>query len=370
MQEERSRRASLSWRPSSRTQSPIRIWRRGAGAAPRGRAHRSRIRTMQQSGTAAEIRRRITGALGLRADLHVHSSYSHDVPGLPAFSPRALYDLAVERGMGLFTLTDHDTLDGFLALQRELRSVYGNHPPIPLISGVELKVCDPAVGHTIHLNVLGLTQEQMIDLMRRAHNVEAFVGYCRDRGLFHVYNHPFWFERGERANLGAVESLIERLPVIELNAGRIRELNARTEELARRYSKPVVAASDTHTGQIGKSFTVAPGKSAAEFLENVLGGQAQVFPQHIAFREFLAEISLTVDLFLQGMTRQAELPLPKGIDPRTEFWGRMLGRRWLFQRPLTRRGLGAIFKLLARPPAQAFIREQHRMLLRLDEGQC
>ena len=58
----------------------------------------------------------------MKADLHVHSSFSHDVPSIPEFSPRALYDRAVERGMGFFTLTDHDTMEGIEDLRRSRRT--------------------------------------------------------------------------------------------------------------------------------------------------------------------------------------------------------------------------------------------------------
>jgi predicted metal-dependent phosphoesterase TrpH len=303
----------------------------------------------------------------MRADLHVHSNYSYDVPNLPEFSPRALYDRAVESGMGLFALTDHDTLDGFLALRRELRDAYGDRPPIPLLSGVEIKVCDPAVGHTIHVNVLGLAPEQFVELTRRTRSVDAILAYCREHGLFHVYDHPFWFERGERPAPGAVEALIARFPVIELNGGRIRELNARTEQLARRHGKPLLAASDTHTGRVGKSFTRAPGDGADSYLASILAGRGEPCPDHMTSATLLAEISHTVDLVLQGIARYSRLPLPSGADWRTRLWGRILGPRWLYRRRLPRRGVGRLLKFLARTPVHAFIRGQRRMLLRLEE---
>jgi predicted metal-dependent phosphoesterase TrpH len=303
----------------------------------------------------------------IRADLHVHSNYSYDVPNLPEFSPRALYDRAVEVGMNLFTLTDHDTMDGFLALRRELRGVHGDRPPIPLLSGVEIKVRDPAVGHTIHVNVLGLTPEQFAELTSRTRSVDAILAYCREHGLFHAYDHPFWFERGERPGPGAVEALVRRFPVIELNGGRIRELNARTEQLARRYGKPLLAASDTHTGRVGKSFTRAPGDGADAYLASILAGRGEPCPDHMTAATLVAEISHTVDLVLQGIERYSRLPLPSGADRRTRILGRVLGPHWLYRRRLPRRGMGGLLKLLARTPAHAFIRSQHRMLLRLEE---
>ena len=43
----------------------------------------------------------------LAIDLHVHSNRSDGT-----FSPSALVDYAMEKGLGAFALTDHDTVEG------------------------------------------------------------------------------------------------------------------------------------------------------------------------------------------------------------------------------------------------------------------
>ena len=54
-----------------------------------------------------------------RFDLHTHSTRSDG-----RFSPTELVDLAVEQGVSLFALTDHDTLDGIVeASQRAVEHV-------------------------------------------------------------------------------------------------------------------------------------------------------------------------------------------------------------------------------------------------------
>jgi len=306
------------------------------------------------------------GNAGAMADLHVHSCYSHDVPNLPDFSPRALYARAVALGMGFFTLTDHDTLDGIEALQAELTKEFGGQPPIPVIPGVELKVRDPQVGHTIHVNVLGLDRRQMQALVARSMSVEHFVAYCRAEGLFHAYNHPFWFERGERPNLTAIDRLVALFPVIELNAGRIQELNSRTVAMARRHGKPVIATSDTHTGQLGKSFTLASGETAAAFLAEILAGRGKPFPTHIDFRSFLWEVSQTVDLFFRGAPLpRGERVLPSWSGRASRLLGRLIESRTLHRTRVSRRGMAALLKVSARAPAYYFIRQQRRMLPRL-----
>ena len=304
----------------------------------------------------------------MKADIHVHSNYSLDVPNLPEFSPRALYERAREQGLGFFTLTDHDTMQGVEELRRELKAAYGDQLPIPVVPGVELKVFDPAVGHTIHINVLGLSRSQMRRLMKRRNSVERFTAYCREQNLFHVYNHPLWFERGERASLKTVDRLIRRFPVIELNAGRIRELNVRTAALARLHGKPMVAASDTHIGHVGKSYTEVEADTPTAFFAGVLEGRGRPVPSHFGLPEFFHELSETVDLWLRRMPSPVpKRSVPQGIKDRYWLANRILGRR-LLTRAFLPRALGATLKFAARATAYFFIRQQRRMLLRLGES--
>ena len=108
-----------------------------------------------------------------KADLHLHSNFSYDVLNLPELSPRALYDKAVAKGMGFFCLTDHDTMKGYEALRAELAREFGDQPPIPLISGVEIKVKDPKIRHTVHVNVLGLDRRDWGSSARRRRSHRA-----------------------------------------------------------------------------------------------------------------------------------------------------------------------------------------------------
>jgi predicted metal-dependent phosphoesterase TrpH len=303
-----------------------------------------------------------------KADLHLHSSYSYDVLNLPELSPRALYDKAVALGMDFFVLTDHETLKGVEALLIELRDEYGECPPIPVISGIEMKVKDPAIGHTVHINVLGLDRRQMGQLARRRRSMERFLGYCREQDLFHAYNHPFWFERGERGDPETILWLIKQFPLVELNAGRIPTLNRRTLDLARRYGKEVIAASDSHTGQVAKAYTMAPGETPLEFLHNILRGASVSVPHNLSFRNFMQEIHETMDLvfvsqeaFLPKRTFLKQTPVARWLA-RSALGSELLMR----PRPL-KRGVQAAMSVIACAPAYAFILQQRRMHWRLGE---
>ena len=78
----------------------------------------------------------------MKIDLHMHTTASDGV-----LSPRALVDFAVERGVTLMAVTDHDTFDGADSLR-------GVDTPIPVLTGVELSMKDMK---GLHLLGYGLT---------------------------------------------------------------------------------------------------------------------------------------------------------------------------------------------------------------------
>jgi predicted metal-dependent phosphoesterase TrpH len=305
---------------------------------------------------------------GKKADLHLHSHVSHDVLNLPELSPRALYDKAVEQGMGFFTLTDHGTMRGIEALRRELDREFDGHPPIPVISGIEMKIRDAGVGHTIHVNVLGLNPRQMLELARRRKSIDRFLDFCRKEDLYHAYNHPFWFERGERATLETITELIDRFPVIELNAGRIPQLNRRTLGIARRFGKQVIATSDSHTGGIGRAYAIAPGETAEEFLQNIRIGASRVVPSSISFRKFTEEIRETIDLvFLRQSAFNIKTSFLKENPLARRIARATLGSNLIMRPRPWKRAVGRAMQVIAYPPAYAYILRQRQMHWQLGE---
>lgn len=306
-----------------------------------------------------------------KADLHLHSSFSGDVPDLPELSPRALYNKAVALGMDYFTLTDHDTMKGVRALAQELAREFGQQPPIPLVPGVELKVRDPLIGHTVHINVLNLNTRQLRELGRRRRSMGSFLAYCREQRLYHAYNHPFWFERRERPCLETILALIAEFPVVELNAGRIPEVNRRTARLARHQGKHLVANSDSHTGQVGKAYTMAPGDTPATFLENVLCGNSQAVPEHLVFRDFMAEIMQLIDLvFADRPYSGFKRTLLKQAPAARTMARALIGTRRLMGARMFRGTLRVLMHTLSHAPAYAYIVSQRRMDVRVGRAEA
>jgi hypothetical protein len=133
------------------------------------------------------------------ADLHVHSFCSEDVLPVPATDTRKMYEEGRRRGLSYLTFTDHDTMDAYDLLGWEREG---------LVPGVEFKILDRReVGHTIHINVYLLDKhpfKELLRMARREGNLEHFLDFLRTNELPHTYNHPFWFEEGERPNPEAV----------------------------------------------------------------------------------------------------------------------------------------------------------------------
>jgi predicted metal-dependent phosphoesterase TrpH len=224
------------------------------------------------------------------ADLHVHTLCSPDVLSARSLHPEALYRKARALGMEFVTFTDHDTMDAYEMLGGKREG---------LVTGVEIKIRDmETVGHTIHINVYDLSQRQFSELEEMAIEGDlcGMLSSLRKSRLPFIYNHPFWFEPGERPNLSAIPEIIKLFPAVEYNMHRIRRKNEITMELAARYGKGLVASTDTHSGMIGQIYTLAKGESFREFFKNILDGKSCIAVADLTKQDFVDEINAWIDL--------------------------------------------------------------------------
>jgi predicted metal-dependent phosphoesterase TrpH len=233
-----------------------------------------------------------------KADLHMHSSCSYDVPPAKSMHPSFLFEKAKEKGFDFVTFTDHDTLKAFDLLGWDLEG---------LVSGVEIAIKDSKnVGHTLHINVFDLDAENFFELeaiANQEHDFKSFTRYLRVRNLPHVYNHPFWFAPGELPNLRAVPELIKQFPVVEYNMQDLTEKNLITVALARKYRKGIVATTDSHTGNIGDVYTLAQGDSFREFFDNIRKGRSYMVAEEKTLNYLTKEFNTWIELVF-SMDRQ------------------------------------------------------------------
>jgi predicted metal-dependent phosphoesterase TrpH len=234
-----------------------------------------------------------------KADLHVHSNVSYDVPDLPFLAPRALFERALgERGMDYFTLTDHDTMDGYAQLVAQL----GEADRRLVIPGVEHTLLDPHIGFSIHVNLFQLDPDTYARLRGEVVTLEDLIWFCEEEGILAQYNHPTWFEHAElrrgQVELAKVAFIAECFDVLEFNAGRPARLNETTAALARVMGKVLTANSDTHSGDIGLAYNLAAGETAAAFLHNIWAGSGERVTSSMTYRGMVGVVHHLIDRVL------------------------------------------------------------------------
>lgn len=237
-----------------------------------------------------------------RADLHVHTTCSFDVLPVRELHPESLYEKSLALGMDFVTFTDHDTIEAYETLGWDREK---------LVSGVEMTVYDPEwVGHKLHVNIFELDREEFLELREIAEierNLKSFVRYLKKQRLPFIYNHPFWSEIHQEPNPSAVLRLAKLFPVLEYNMHELKQKNETIIALAEKFGKGIAATSDTHTGQLGKVYTLAKGENFREFFRNIEKGKSYIVPEDLT-REFLIEeMNLWIDLIFEKSQKNRDI---------------------------------------------------------------
>lgn len=147
-----------------------------------------------------------------RADLHCHSRFSNKPSEaiLGALrcpecysEPQQVYDQALARGMDFVTLTDHDTIDGALAL-RDARAASGRSN---ILIGEELTCFFPEDGCKIHVLAWGITPEDHLALQAAARDVYQVARYIAANRIAHAVAHPL-YRQNDKLERWHVERLL------------------------------------------------------------------------------------------------------------------------------------------------------------------
>jgi predicted metal-dependent phosphoesterase TrpH len=222
-----------------------------------------------------------------RADLHVHSWHSRVNGNLPFLrsrdcysSPADVYRTAKRRGMNVVTITDHDSIDGCLEL-------LSRHPgAVDILVAEEVSCRFPQGDIEVHLGVYGMTEALHADIQPLRRNVFDVIARLREADAFFALNHLLHFYRSE-APLEAYLHLLSAVPAIELrNGSMLRAHNELISHLCSTRLAPdlplaIVAGSDAHTlRRVGRTWTEAPGRTAAEFLASLRQGLGRAGGAH------------------------------------------------------------------------------------------
>ncbi len=157
----------------------------------------------------------------VKADLHVHSTYSAD----SVITPKELVFYARKRGLTAVAVTDHDQVEGARKIATETDFL--------IIPGTEISSLD---GHIVGLNVdelipRGLSAEETVD---RIHSAGGVAIACHPYALF-------------KGSVGRhVTKSLMRSKRETLHRFLSKTLHARPSSLAQRLGLPRVAGTDAH----------------------------------------------------------------------------------------------------------------------------
>jgi glycosyltransferase involved in cell wall biosynthesis/predicted metal-dependent phosphoesterase TrpH len=248
-----------------------------------------------------------------RVDMHVHSTASELSKlgiqrslSLPecATPPEEVYELAKRRGMDFVTITDHDTIDGALAI---------SDLPDTFISE-ELTVWFDGEPQAVHVLCYGITPDDHAWLQAHSHSVETCAAYLQEHEITAALAHPFY---AVEAPLQARHRrrLAELFPIWETrNGSRAKELNLPAFVYIETHGGTAIGGSDDHAGiDIGRTFTeTPPAATPREFLGYVRAGLADAHgSQGSAAKWTHAAMALAIRSL--GQTGGAERPDPRAV---------------------------------------------------------
>lgn len=206
--------------------------------------------------------------------------------------PIAVYEHAKRAGMDFVAITDHESIEGCLALLDARPELAPE-----VIVGEEVEARFPDTGQWVHVNVFGLDEATHRELQRLRPNVLDLVGYLRQRRLLHVLNHPFLSYRFQKRPRAYVEEILELFDHFEAGNSTMSPGHTEAADAMLAYGRAVglrktaVAGSDAHQPDVvASSFTLAPGRTAAEWLASVGRGECLISTASIGFPRLLGNV--------------------------------------------------------------------------------
>jgi predicted metal-dependent phosphoesterase TrpH len=168
----------------------------------------------------------------VKADLHVHTTYSND----SVITLKQLVFYAKKRGLTAVAVTDHNAVEGARKIAKETDFL--------IIPGTEVSSMH---GHIVGLNVnklipRGLSADETVDLIHAA-------------GGIAVACHPYAMLKGSVGK--HVTGKFDAVEAINASAFPFNRATSKAHQLAERLKLPKVAGTDAHYGPvIGQAYTL------------------------------------------------------------------------------------------------------------------
>jgi predicted metal-dependent phosphoesterase TrpH len=263
--------------------------------------------------------------------MHVHSYFSGacTTPFARMFcresynNPDEVYARLERRGMNLFTLTDHDSIDG----AEKLRGRPG------FFLSEEL-TCRMPSGTEVHIGVYDFHERQHVQLQQRRNDLVALLMYLSERRIFFSINHVFSSLTGRR-DREDFAWFQEYFPAVETrNSHMLEATNDRAARLAEQWDKIAIGGSDAHAmPSVGTAFTEVPGaRDKEEFFAGLRNGAGRVHGESGSFQKLTRDVfSIAVELMREKHWTVALSPLAVLIPVITLLNycdERIFSRRW------------------------------------------
>jgi predicted metal-dependent phosphoesterase TrpH len=168
----------------------------------------------------------------MKADLHVHTTYSSD----GRTTPEEVVEAAIENGVGCVAITDHNSFKAYYDVK--------DNGKVIIVPGQEVSSKE---GHII---ALGIDKE-----IARGMDIIDSIKAIHEAGGIAVAAHPYrwWSGLGEK-------NVMESFDGVEALNGRSTEgSNRKSLALSKKFGKIITAGSDSHTPMtIGDGYLEIP----------------------------------------------------------------------------------------------------------------
>jgi predicted metal-dependent phosphoesterase TrpH len=181
----------------------------------------------------------------IRADLHIHTTYSPDASIPPKTIVNQLYAHPYIKAVAI---TDHNTVEGYYKV-RKLASAY---PDILIIPGIEVS----AIGGDII--ILGITE-----LPPKPWIPENIIDYTKQQNGIAIAAHPY-----RTYGLGDLAKNYDFDAIEVLNGISTPQANKMAQKLAKVMNLPSVAGSDAH--RVDEMWTVYTEVQASLDIDEIL----------------------------------------------------------------------------------------------------
>lgn len=209
----------------------------------------------------------------MKADLHVHTSFSYDAVS----TPKEIVKAALEKGINCLCITDHGEIKGAIEAMK-----FGYDKDILIIPGIEILSCSG--------DILGINVKKIIPDGLSAQ--ETIKEIKKQKGIA-VIPHPFYkpfagFLGGEK-----VIKLLQIDAIEAFNANVIfRKSNKKSLNFAQKFKLPFTAGSDAHKARyVGSAYLEFSNsvQSAEELIKEILNKEGIIGGRRLGLRKTLRD---------------------------------------------------------------------------------